>query len=105
VEYRIARWSLSSGGARSVGPVAGDDDWMSGKFFWSCSDELIDPRSLSGRQRGLSRRLGRAGIVGIAIGLHGGRLGRTGVGRGHGRRRWNARNAHGKDPLTLVAQL
>jgi hypothetical protein len=35
VEYWIARWSLSSDGARSVGPVAGDDDWMSGKSFWS----------------------------------------------------------------------
>src|SRR3979490_3428003 len=54
----------------------------------SCSDELIDPRTLTRRQRGLNRRLGRSGVVGILVGLHIRRLG-PGGGRGHGRRRWN----------------
>src|SRR4029077_5266558 len=45
---------------------------ISGKFaassFRVSSDELVDPRSLSRRQRRLNRRLRRAGVVGIGIG-------------------------------------
>ena len=43
-----------------------------------CSDELIDPRTLTRRQRGLNRRLGRDGVVGILVGLHLRRLGIAG---------------------------
>src|ERR1700731_110505 len=66
------------------------------------SGDLIDPRSLPGRQRSLNWRLGRAGVVGGAIGLHVRRLGCAGGRRVHRRRRANARNAHGRDPW-LVA--
>jgi hypothetical protein len=53
---------------------------------WCCSDQLVDPRTLSGGQGGLNRRLGRCGIVGIIVVLRvvvrrGRGLGRNSIGR------------------------
>jgi len=46
----------------------------------SASGDLVDPRSLSGRQRSLNRRLSSDGIAGV-VGLRVGCFRRAGVGR------------------------
>jgi hypothetical protein len=62
------------------------------------SDQLIDPRSLSGRKRGQNYRLVRAGIGGLGVRFNVRRFGLAGFwhfGRGRGR---NRRYTHRNDP-------
>lgn len=70
-----------------------------GSIGFQSSDQLIDPRSLTGRQRRRGGRLGGASVVGIVVIAGVGRVGLWRiVSRLHGGRRCDTRNTHRQNP-------
>jgi len=97
----IAAVRKNLGAGILVRPVKPGDDGSKGASEPLPSDQLIDPRSLSGWKRGQNHRLMRAGIGGLGVRFHVWRLGLAGFrhfDRGRGR---NSRYTHRNDPSAL----